>query len=204
MRANDENKVGLAWSAIGIFRRRLPAPALSPDNPPGGETVPVINWSRVQGATSYDMHVDQPDGTTRDFRMGSTAFTAISFYGTGVWRWKVRARFPGRGASETPGPYSRAVAFARRIDAPLGVQHVKGKRRLLLSWDGSRTVKGYRVQIARNNAFTRPIEIHVTANNSYAPRMTGPAYSDGGALYWRVAAIDEGNNLGAWTTRSLS
>jgi hypothetical protein len=60
------------------------------------------------------------------------------------------------------------------------------------------------VQIARNNAFTRPIERHETANNSYAPRMTGPAYKDGGALYWRVAAIDEGNNLGAWTTRSLS
>jgi hypothetical protein len=204
VRANDENGIGLTWSQTGIFRRRLATPALDPQNPTGGDTIPVLSWSPVQGATSYDVHVDQVNGTTRDFRLRSSAFTPIAFYGTGIWRWQVRARFPAGGANETYGPYSRALSYARRIDAPTGAQHIKGRRRMLLSWAPSPMVKGYRVQIGRNSGFTKRLEIHDTANTSYAPRLNGPGYSNGGTLYWRVAAIDEGGNQGAWTTRSLS
>ena len=204
VRANDENKVGLAWSAIGTFRRRLPAPALSPDNSPGGETVPVINWSRVQGATSYDMHVDQPDGTTRDFQMGSTAFTAISFYGTGVWRWKVRARFPGASFGETPGPYSASQGFIRRIDAPTGVTYINARRHMLLAWDPAPMAKEYKVQISTTDGFSTSLDTHTTQNTNYAPQLTQPGLLNGGTLYWRVAAVDEGQNPGAWTVRALT
>jgi hypothetical protein len=150
------------------------------------------------------MHVDQANGTTRDFRLRSSAFTPVVFYGTGIWHWQVRARFPAGGVRETPGPYSRARSYARRIDAPVGAQHIKGRRRMLLSWNPSPMVKEYRVQIGRNSGFTKLVETHDTANTRYAPRLNGPGYTDGGPLYWRVAAVDEGNNLGAWTTRSLS
>jgi hypothetical protein len=204
VRANDENRVGLAWSAIGTFRRRLPAPALNPDNPPGGETVPVINWSQVQGATSYDMHVDQPDGTTRDFLMGSTAFTAVTFYGTGVWRWKVRARFPQSTAGDTPGPYSAPQAFTRRIDAPTGVSYINARRHMLLAWDPAPMAKEYKVQISTTDGFSTTLDTHTTQNTNYAPQLTQPGFLDGGTLYWRVAAIDEGQNLGAWTVRALT
>ena len=33
VRADDENLIGLTWSSVGTFRRRLPAPALSATNP---------------------------------------------------------------------------------------------------------------------------------------------------------------------------
>jgi hypothetical protein len=204
VRASDENGIGLTWSQTGIFRRRLATPVLDGQNPAGGDTIPALSWSPVQGATSYDIHVDQANGTTRDFRLRSSAFTPTAFYGTGIWHWQVRARFPAGGATETAGPYSRALAYARRIDAPAGVQHVKAGHSLLLSWDPSPMVKSYRVQIARNSGFTKRVEIHDTANTTYAPRLNGAANSDGGILYWRVTAIDEGGNQGAWTTRSLS
>jgi hypothetical protein len=29
-------------------------------------------------------------------------------------------------------------------------------------------------------------------------------YQEGGKLYWRVAALDEGRNVGAWATRALT
>ena len=150
------------------------------------------------------MHVDQADGTTRDFRLRSSAFTPIAFYGTGIWHWQVRARFPGGGASETPGPVlaRRGLRAADRCSARRAAHEGQASPAALLG--RSRTVKGYRVQIARNNAFTGRSRSTRQPTTSYAPRMTGPAYKDGGALYWRVAAIDEGNNLGAWTTRSLS
>jgi hypothetical protein len=33
--------------------------------------------------------------------------------------------------------------------------------------------------------------------------MLRPEYTAGKNLYWRVAVVDEGNNLGGWATRSL-
>jgi hypothetical protein len=204
VRANDENRIGLTWSATGSFRRRLPAPVLSPENPAGGEVVPVINWSLVQGATSYEMHVDQPDGTTRDFPMGSTAFTAVTFYGTGVWRWKVRARFPRSSAGDTPGPYSAQQGFTRRIDAPTGVSYINTRHRMLLAWDPAPMAREYKVQISTTESFSTTIDTHSTQNTSYAPQLTHPGFLAGGTLYWRVAALDEGHNVGAWTVRSLA
>jgi hypothetical protein len=204
VRANDENRLGLAWSATGTFRRRLPTPVLDPGNATGGDTIPALQWRPVMGATSYDVHVDQADGTVRDFRMSAPAVTPVTFYGTGIWHWQVRARFPDRGTRETPGPYSRQQSYARRIDAPQGAQHIKGRKRMLLSWDPSPMVREYKVQVARNSGFTKLVETHTTGNTSYAPRLNSPGYSDGGALYWRVAAVDEGRNAGAWTTRSMS
>jgi len=203
VRANDENKVGLTWSATGTFQRRLPAPALSPGNAAGGETIPVINWSLVQGATSYEMHVDQADGTTRDFSFGSTAFTPILFYGTGIWQWKVRARFPKSSGGETPGPYSASQAFTRRIDAPTGPRYVSAPGHVLLSWDPGPMTKEYRVQVSATDSFSTVFDTHTTQNTDYAPQLTSSGYLDGGTLYWRVAALDEGSNAGAWTVRTL-
>jgi hypothetical protein len=166
--------------------------------------VPVINWSLVQGATSYEMHVDQPDGTTRDFPMGSTAFTAVTFYGTGIWRWKVRARFPRSSTGETAGGYSAAQAFTRRIDAPTGVRHINAPHHMLLSWDPAPMAKEYRVQIATTDSFSAIVDTHTVQGTNYAPQLTQPGILAGGTLYWRVAAVDEGQNVGAWAVRSLA
>ena len=137
VRANDERNVGLNWSEARPFRRRLPVPTLSPDNPSGGPFLPLITWSNVTGATSYDMFVEQVDCTTKSFTVRSTAFTPAFFYGTGVWRWRIRANFPKSGAGETDGPYSEVQSFTRRIDAPTGTRYLNKPRRVLLSWDPS-------------------------------------------------------------------
>jgi hypothetical protein len=204
VRANDENKVGLSWSWVGTFVRRLPAPVPDSDNPTSGETIPVLSWSPVQGATSYDLHVDQSDGTTRDFTLRSHSATPIIFYGTGVWHWQVRARFPKSGFGETPGPYFRPQPYARRIDIPPGPSHINEPHRMLLSWDPARMVKEYRVQLSNTSSFTSLIETYTTQNTSYAPLLTQQGYLDGGTLYWRVAGMDEGGNVGGWVTRELT
>ena len=204
VRANDESKVGLTWSAIGSFRRRLPAPVPSPDNPTSGTTVPVLTWSPVQGATSYDFRVEQPDGVVKVIKFGSNAATFVVFAGTGVWRWQVRANFPKNPIGETPGPYSPIQTFIRRIDAPPGARYVNARRQMLLSWDPVPMVKEYKVQVSPTDSFSRIIETHETENTDYAPLLALKGYTDGGTLYWRVAGLDEGKNLGGWTTRQLS
>jgi hypothetical protein len=204
VRANDEAKVGLSWSAVGSFRRRLPAPVPNPGNPTSGAAIPVLTWSPVQGATSYDFRVEQPDGVVRDLDFGSNAATFVIFYGTGVWRWQVRANFPKFPVGETPGPYSAVQSFTRRIDAPEGARHVNASKQMLFSWNPGPMIKEYRVQVSARDSFSSLIETHTTENTSYAPRLIEQGYLDGGTIYWRVAATDEGRNLGAWTTRSLT
>ena len=102
--------------------------------PTAGDTIPVLSWSPVEGAVSYDIHFEQVDGTKRNFTLGSTAFTPVVFYGTGVWRWQVRANFKFGPTSVSSG-YSPALQYTRRIATPTGIKTTKSGKRALLSWD---------------------------------------------------------------------
>jgi hypothetical protein len=206
VRANDENPSassrGLTWSATGSFVRRLPIPAVTGDNPTDGEGIPVLSWSPVEGAVSYDMHVEQVDGSRRDFTVRSTAFTPTAFYGTGVWRWQVRANFKS-GVRVVSGGYSGARPFTRHIATPTGLQtsRVGGGARLL--WSPAVMARRYRVQVSATDSFTAILEQVDTSNTSYAPKFGAPASRAGTRLYWRVAVLDEGNNVGGYATSPL-
>jgi hypothetical protein len=206
VRANDENNEGLNWSATGTFVRALSAPALDSGNPFVGADVPVVRWGSVAGATSYSVHVEQGDGTTRDFSVNSSAFTPTGVFGVGKLRWQVRANFPKLPFGQTSGPFSGLQSFTRQIDAPTGVRWVGSPRHILLSWDPSPNIgtKQYEVQIATTNSFSTPIETHMTENTSYAPLLSQPDYTKHSTLYWRVATMDERSTLGAWTSRTLT
>jgi hypothetical protein len=206
VRANDENNIGLNWSAVGKFRRVIPAPSLDPGNPALGADVPVVTWDPVAGATSYTLRVEQGDGTTKTFDVGSTAFTPTGFFGLGNVRWQVRANFPKLPIGELAGAYSSLQSFTRQITPPTGVHWTNGGHHVLLSWDPSTNVgtKQYKVEVSSTNSFSRLIESHTTENTSYAPTLSSIGYRDGGTLYWRVASMDERGTVGAWTTRTLT
>jgi protein-S-isoprenylcysteine O-methyltransferase Ste14 len=207
VRANDENPNpslrGLTWSATGRFVRRLPIPVVGTDNPTEGETIPVLSWSPVEGAVSYDMHVEQSDGSRRDFTMRSTAFTPTTFYGTGVWRWQVRANFKS-GFRVVSGGYSAARPFTRHIATPTGLQTARNGGGARLSWTPAPMARKYRVQVSASDSFTTVLEQADTSNTAYAPKFTAPASRMGSRLYWRVAVLDEGNNVGGYAAAALA
>jgi len=200
VRADDENLTGLTWSATGTFQKRLEAPTPSAANATKGETLPVWSWSAVQGAESYDLSVEQPDGTHRDFGdIRTPAVSFIKFTGTGVWHWRVRAVFPKAGAGDTPGPYSATQSYTRTMGEPGNAKTDSSKDHVLLSWDPRLGVKEYKLQIASASDFSRTVETVTTDNTSYAPTLTKYGYTSGGTLYWRVAGVDEDRNQGDWT-----
>jgi hypothetical protein len=201
VRANDENLVGLTWSPTGTFTRRLPTPVVGA-NATAGEDIPVLSWSPVEGAVSYDMHVEQADGTKRDFNMRSTAFTPVIFYGTGVWHWQVRANFRA-GFRTVSGGYFAAQPFARRIATPTAVRTAKAGRGAVLSWDPAPMARSYRVQVGTTDSFSQLVEQTTTDNTAWAPTMLSPLYAGATGLYWRVATVDEGGNVGGWATSPL-
>jgi hypothetical protein len=194
VRANTRTS-SLNWSDTRSFRRRLPVPVIAA-NPSGGETIPVLAWHSVEGAVSYDMHVDQADGTQRDFNMRSTRFTPTLFYGTGIWRWKVRANFPGN----VHGGYSAQQEYVRRINAPEAVRTDLARNRMLFTWNPDRAAAKYRLQISTSDSFGSTVETVTTPLTAYAPLLTSAGYANGGKLWWRLAVVDQGGNAGAYTT----
>jgi hypothetical protein len=198
VRADDENLVGLGWSATSTFQRTLPAPTPSASNPTSGDFIPTWTWDPVPGAVSYDLSVDLPDGTHKDLSgIRMPALTAVKMTGTGIFHWKVRANFPKALANTVvPGPFSAQAAFTRTIGEPAGAHSELTKDHLLLSWEPKSGAKEYRVQVSSTPDFSVPGEDVTTDNTAWAPYLTQPLYLDGGTLYWRVAAVDADRNIG--------
>jgi len=200
VRADDENLTGLTWSATGTFQKKLEAPVASASNPTQGESLPVWAWSSVQGAASYDLAVDQPDGQHRDYSdIRTPAASFIKMTGTGVWHWRVRAEFPKDATGTVPGPYSAMQSFTRTIGEPANAKTDSARDHVLLSWDPRLGVKNYKVQIASSPDFSRVVETVTTDNPSYAPAMTSNGYTTSNTLYWHVAGVDEDRNQGDWS-----
>jgi protein-S-isoprenylcysteine O-methyltransferase Ste14 len=200
VRADDENLVGLTWSSTGTFQKRLPAPIPSASNPTRGDFIPTWTWDSIIGAVSYDISADLPDGTHRNIAgLRTAALTPILMYGTGLFHWRVRANFPKAPFGSVPGPYSATMPFTRTIGEPTGAHADASDRRMLLSWESKPGVKKYRVQISARADFAVNIENITTDNTSYAPLLLHPAYVARKALWWRVAGVDEGNNVGDYT-----
>lgn len=199
VRADDENLVGLRWSSVATFQRRLPVPAPQFDAA-SGDMYPLMSWTPVSGAVSYRVAVDEPDGDHAeydDFRSAAASFGKMT--GTGVVGIRVRANFPTKSGQTTPGPWSSTVHFTRTMGEPTGARTDASDNHLLFSWDPKPGTKHYRVLVANREDFAATVEDVKTDNTSYAPTLTSAAYLQGGTFWWKVAAYDEDNNVGDFT-----
>ena len=199
VRANDENLVGLRWSAVGSFQRRLPSPAPLFDAL-AGDMFPVISWAPVPGAVSYRIAVDEPDGEHfeyDDFR--SAAATFVKMTGTGITGIRVRANFPTNTSMTTPGPWSSTVYHTRTVGEPTGARTDATDDHVLFAWDPKPGTKQYRVLVSSKEDFSGVVEDVKTDNTSYAPQLSHAGYLQGGTFWWKVAAVDEDLNLGDFT-----
>lgn len=201
VRARDVNNIELSWSAVRSFRRTLPTPVPDAGNPTTGSNIPVLSWDSVPGAVSYGFHVDKVNGGAQDFTVATPRFTPTEFYGNGIWKWKVRANFPAS-SGVVSGPYTASRDYIRRILPPSNTKAVRTSKRLVFSWNPDQSGKKYRLEVAKDDSFTEKIESVTTPNTSYAP-LLDRGYEDGGKLYWRVAILDDGNNLGAFARGDL-
>jgi hypothetical protein len=200
VRADDENGVGLTWSSVGAFQKKLAAPVPSGSNPTAGEYLPVWAWSSVEGAVAYDLSIDKPSGETQTFtgfRMPAVSFQKMT--GTGIFHWRVRAVFAKQGFGTTPGPWSATQGYTRTIGEPGGLVTDAKPDHVLLSWSPKLGIKKYRLQISGRPDFATSIEDVDTDNTAYAPKLTDVAYLSGNQLYWRVAGVDGDDNVGDYS-----
>ena len=196
------DNVELRWSESGTFRRTLPAPALSGDIPLSGELPPVLTWSAVPGALSYDIHIDEADGDANDFNVASAAGTFTRFFGLGTFKYKVRANFASSSGT-VASAYSAPRDFTRVLSPPDGRRVTRSKGRLYFGWNSAAAAKSYKVEVSTTDSFSRTVESVTTNNTSWAPSLSSDAYRGSGPLYWRVASVDDGGNVGAYVAAAV-
>jgi PASTA domain len=203
VRGEDDGLHPMTWSATRTLRRPLPAPVPSPTNPVSGDFVPTLVWGSVQGAVSYALEVVPITGLPAFQPASPTGYTPPSIFGTGIWRWRVRANFPVALGTAVQGPFTDLLPFTRGLPAPAGAITVAGARHVVFEWQPAEGpgngVKEYRVQTSARPDFSTLVENDVTQNTGYAPLLTNLLYTPGGTFYWRVAAVDGGQTTGAFT-----
>lgn len=203
VRANDWNGQGLNWSPTRTFVRTLPIPSPAAGSA-SGEGIPPFAWTPVPGAISYDVHVEEANGRQKDFSVEAPSFTATKYYGIGVFRLQARAEFPtATSGGKVAGGYSPLQPFLLSLAAPGGAHGVKSGSRLTISWNPDPAAKQYQVEVSTSEGFGTRIEFHRVDGTSWAPNIDLTQKSNRGVLYWRVAAVDWGNNVGAFATGSF-
>ncbi|MDX6299058.1 MAG: large repetitive protein [Nocardioidaceae bacterium] len=209
VQAQDENNIGLNWSAVRSFTHTLPKPTITVGaNSASGPDIPSWRWNTVEGAAKYELQVqwERSPGntTTQSWQTTSTAWTATEMTGTGFFQWRVRALFPKTSGTQS-GDYTTGwQSYTRTIPEPVGLASdvastTTGTTRAMMIWNPRLGAKEYRVQVSTTNSFGAPFDSVTTNSASWAPTMySASQYGNGGTLYWRVQAVDADGNGGDW------
>ena len=190
--ANDISH-NLNWSSVQTFTHNLPAPSPRSSNPSGGSTIPLLSWTPVTGASSYNIEITTAESTSIQ-SVDTPYMTPSEFFAPGISKWQVQSVFPGGAASA----YSGLTTYKRSIPAPNGVHATKSGSQILVTWTPDPIAEAYVIQLSTTTGFGTPIASGTTVNTAWVPQIT--AVQARTKLYWRLAVIDEAGNVGAYHT----
>ncbi len=178
----------------------LPAPVINPDPAPLTNIIGRVEFTPVAGATSYRVRiaadagftqnvteqiVAQPSAIIRSERDGvhHLAVRGISQTGVEGIDGKAQVRFAARPIAPNPsGPQSKSTQFSNKTS---------------LSWLQPMDVERYRLQIAGDAEFTKPLvdEQLTTLSYDYESGADEPAPRH---RWWRIASLDA-TGQGPWS-----
>ncbi|MGC8781860.1 MAG: hypothetical protein ACP5UQ_13440, partial [Anaerolineae bacterium] len=201
---NQATKRG-AWSAAGRFERA----GFVAQNLRTSVTfaTPTFSWDMVEGATGYDLQVDNDPGfgspevsvtTTRN------SYTPTRTLEQGTYYWRVRVRRRNNVAND----WTAAQTLDLALPTVVGLTTLPaGEIRraptfcwtpLLATHNGTPVLAAYkyRLQTSLDPSFSAAFEAADTEQPCWTPTK---GYADG-TYYWRVALIDGDGRLGPYTS----
>ncbi len=195
-----------SWSETRTFRTVVVTPGVpalvAPDNNFSNAKTPLlIDWSTVQGATSYSMEVSV-DSTFQTSVFASDGQAATEFLLSALlpqttYYWRVRAR-----NTAGFGDWSEVRSFTTVVQIPDQVvlitpptQTINTPIPVLLRWNPSTRSDGYRVQLSNIPDLNVAVLADVNVTNTFFSLTN---LNKGQTYYWRVAAFNSGGQ-GAWS-----
>lgn len=195
-----EGSVARKGEAPSAPRKLLLSPELRDVPPLFRELSWQLTYVPVPGAVSYRALLardrDMKD-LVQDIRVSSGGTLSLTVPEDGVYFVQLTA-FDSLGLEGVPSsPRNVTVRSLPRpplLSTPAAGAVLRG-RLAEFSWQGS-GVSGYRLQVASDPAFVKPvIDERVSGTQRYQAAILPP-----GALYWRVAAIAKDGFEGSWTS----
>jgi len=198
--ASGGGKSGWATEQISIDPTAPPSPLspvdgtslAQPDEPP------LLTWTPVSGATSYEIEVDV-DGdwvSPSTYTAPGTSFLIPNPQAATTWYWRVRA-VRGNGLVtlwSDPADYQVQSLADVEIDPDMAAETTSPIQDVALDWLPVAGAKQYEVQVGLDQDFTIPVETRVVYSTRYSPTTT----YDNDQFFWRVRAIDAAGTKMAW------
>ena len=186
----------------------LVAPA---DGADAGRVAPVLSWTRVDGASGYDVQVDDDAafGSPISITNVMGLATPVSL-AAGTWTWRVRAREPQGGTGAWSATRTLVVAEVATPDAASPSDGADLAEYPLLRWQPVAGADGYQLQVTPSigDPNIQTVRVPGTAFTAeppgwqtFAPIVFGP---DALTLSWRVRATFPANGyphdgVSAWS-----
>lgn len=158
----------------------------------------LLKWSAVAGATGYEIQVDST-GTTwtnpTTYQVKGNAYFVDTPQSAGTWFWRVRA-VRGQGLFTTwSNPASYVVDQLADPEAGADMNSGTPMQDVKIDWLPVDGATAYQLQVGRDPDFNNIVDDRVVYGTSFAPGQT----YDNDQYYWRVRAIDAGQNRMPWT-----
>jgi subtilisin family serine protease len=167
------------------------------------DETPILRWTAVAGAISYNYIVADDPGFTMLFDQNNTTglSTAVWDLSLGLYYWKIQA-VTASGPLEWMPVQTFTVTTAPPGIPPLvspNIGLLTSDNTPDLSWGAGLNAATYQIQIASNSSFAAIVESASSGVTSY----TSAGLPDG-TLYWRVRSLNLQGSPGAWSvTRNI-
>jgi len=191
------------WSKAGFTVEAISAPV--PLSPTGGQPLdqpqdpPLLQWTGVQGATSYTVQVDGDADMigAKSYTTKSTSFVVPDPLTAGDWFWTVTAS-KGTGFNSLPSDVESFDIVA--LPAPQITYPVDDINQTLedvvFDWTPVPGAKTYDLQVALDADFNN---ISLTVTGIQSTRYSPPTTLNSDQFWWRVRAVDPAGQQSVWT-----
>ncbi|MFL6004319.1 MAG: hypothetical protein ACJ72P_16060, partial [Nocardioides sp.] len=196
------------WAMSDLVVDRTAAP--TPSSPIGGEQLSqpsdpaLLRWSAVRGAIRYHIEVD---GDTDPDWVGATTYTSPgpafqipTPQAPRVWHWRVRAETAAGMYTEWSDGASYEILPLADVQQDPSMETGGPIQDVVLKWLPVPGAAKYELEVGLDRDFNQPVETRTVLSTRYSPTTT---YVND-QFFWRVRAIDAGNNQMAWPATPFS
>lgn len=208
VRAISSSGAQSIWARSDLVIDRTAGP--TPRSPIGNEqlsqpTEPaLLRWDAVRGAIRYHIEVDGdavPDwvGATT-YTSPGPAFQIPAPQAPKVWHWRVRAEIATGVYTDWSDGASYEILPLAEVQQDPSMETGGPIQDVVLKWLPVPGAAKYELQVGLDRDFNQPVETRTVMSTRYSPTTT----YDNDQFFWRVRAIDAGNNQMAWPNAPFS
>ncbi len=203
-RVRATNKAGTkgAWATAKFTISNIAPPTpIAPANGGGlaqPSDPPLLTWGAVAGATGYEVEIDR-DGNWIGQQAAVTAGTSYLVKDAqeiGSWSWRVRAQRGNGLVTKWSDAWTYVIQPLADVQADPSMSSGAPITDVALDWQPVAGAVRYQLQVALDPDFNQASikDDREVVSTRFSPRVT---YNNDD-FYWRVRAIDAGNNKMAW------